>query len=364
MAKLSTTSALRALALAALVASALLGFNGAHAQEISATIAGRVLGADGAPLDGATVKVLHEPTGATRTVTTNADGRFQVSGLRVGGPFKVSASKDGFEEGVLDGVNTVLGQPTVVDVALAGSGMTEVVVEGTRLRAAEIGATSEFSSRDIANLPSVSRDVKSVVRLDPKVIIDPTNVDAIEIAGTNSRFNSITIDGIRQSDDFGLNNNGYPTQRSPISIDAVEAVSVRTAPFDVRDSGFQGGTITLVTKSGTNDFEGSAYYYKYNDSLVGDKNKDTDLTFQFDEKTFGATLGGPIVEDKLFFFLSYEKLERESPVELGPTGSSLPVDVPGVSLADYEEIVGIARDVYGFDPGNLTGALPEEDEKI
>lgn len=364
MAKLSSTAALRALVLAALVASALLGFNGAYAQEISATIAGRVLSADGAPLDGATVKVLHEPTGATRTLTTNADGRFQVSGLRVGGPFKVTATKDGFEEVVLEGVNTVLGQPTVLDLAMAGSGMTEVVVEGTRLRAAEIGATSEFSSRDIANLPSVSRDVKSVVRLDPKVIIDPTNVDAIEIAGTNSRFNSITIDGIRQSDDFGLNNNGYPTQRSPISIDAVEAVSVRTAPFDVRDSGFQGGTITLVTKSGTNDFEGSAYYYKYNDSLVGDKNKQTDLTFQFDEKTFGGTFGGPIVEDKLFFFLSYEKLERESPVELGPTGSGLPVDVPGVSLADYEEIVGIARDVYGFDPGDLTGALPEEDEKI
>jgi outer membrane receptor for ferrienterochelin and colicin len=358
------TAAVRALALAALVASTLLGLNGAQAQEISATIAGRVLGADGNPLEGATVTVLHEPTGATRTVTSTADGRFQISGLRVGGPFKLTASKEGFDEAALDGVNTVLGQPTVVDLALAGAGMQEVVVAGSRLRAAEIGATSEFSSRDIANLPSVSRDVKSIVRLDPKVIIDPTNVDAIEIAGTNSRFNSITIDGIRQSDDFGLNNNGYPTQRSPISIDAVEAVSVRTAPFDVRDSGFQGGTITLVTKSGTNNFDGSAFFYKYNDSLVGDRNKENDLVFQFDEKTYGGTFGGPIIEDKLFFFVSYEKLERTSPVELGPTGSGLPVDVPGVSLADYEEIVDIARDVYGFDPGDLTGALPEEDEKI
>jgi outer membrane receptor for ferrienterochelin and colicin len=364
MATSSLAAAARSLVRVALVASALLVSTGAPAQEISGTIAGRVLSADGSPLEGATVTVLHEPTGATRTVTSSTDGRFQVSGLRVGGPFRVSATKEGFDAATLEEINTVLGQPTVLDLALASAGLQEVVVAGTRLRAAEIGATSEFSSRDIANLPSVSRDVKSIVRLDPKVIIDPTNVDAIEIAGTNSRYNSITIDGIRQSDDFGLNNNGYPTQRSPISIDAVEAVSVRTAPFDVRDSGFQGGTVTLVTKSGTNDLEGSAYYYKYNDSLVGDRNKENDLTFQFDEKTFGATLGGPILKDRLFFFLSYEKLERTSPVELGPTGSGLPVDVPGVSLADYEEIVDIARDIYGFDPGELTGALPEEDEKI
>lgn len=349
---------------ASFVAFALLVSGNVFAQEISATIGGRTVSPDGTAVEGATVTVLHEPTGASRTVVSGADGRFQVPGLRVGGPFKVTASKEGYEGATLEGLTTVLGQPTIIDLALAAEGMQEITVAGTRLRAAEIGATSEFSSRDIANLPSVSRDVKSVVRLDPKVIIDPTNVDAIEIAGTNSRFNSITIDGIRQSDDFGLNNNGYPTQRSPISIDAVEAVSVRTAPFDVRDSGFQGGTITLVTKSGTNDFTGSAYYYKYNDSLVGDRSKQDDLVFQFDEKTFGATFGGPILRDKLFFFVSYEKLERTSPVELGPTGSGLPVDVPGVSLADYEEIVDIAREVYGFDPGNLTGALPEEDEKI
>lgn len=363
MTSFSLRAAARVIA-ASLVVFALLVSGQATAQEISATIGGRTVTPDGAPVDGASVTIRHEPTGATRTVVSSADGRFQVPGLRVGGPFTVTASKDGFEEATLEGLTTVLGQPTLIDLALATAGMQEVTVAGTRLRTAEIGATSEFSSRDIANLPSVSRDVKSIVRLDPKVIIDPTNSDAIEIAGTNSRYNSITVDGIRQSDDFGLNNNGYPTQRSPISIDAVEAVSVRTAPFDVRDSGFQGGTITLVTKSGTNDFNGSAFYYKYNDSMVGDRSKQDDLTFQFDEKSYGATFGGPILRDKVFFFLSYEKLERQSPVELGPAGSSLPVDVPGVSLADYEEIVDIAREVYGFDPGDLTGALPEEDEKI
>jgi outer membrane receptor for ferrienterochelin and colicin len=361
MTNFSLSAATRTLTLALLT---LFVASGVSAQEISATISGRVVSTDGTAIEGASVTVLHQPTGATRTVTSSADGRFQVAGLRVGGPFRISAAKEGYEDAAIEDIVTNLGQPTVIDLAMASTGMQEVVVAGTRLRAAEIGATSEFSSRDIANLPSVSRDIKSIVRLDPKVIIDPTNVDAMEIAGTNSRFNSITVDGIRQSDDFGLNNNGYPTQRSPISLDAVEAVSVRTAPFDVRDSGFQGGTVTLVTKSGTNDFEGSAFFLKYNDSMVGDRSKDRDLIFQFEEESYGATFGGPILRDKLFFFVSYEKLERESPVELGPTGSGLPVDVPGVSLADYNEIVDIARDIYGFDAGELTGALPEEDEKI
>jgi hypothetical protein len=212
MTNFSLSAAARALSLALLT---LFVASGVSAQEISATISGRVVSTDGNPIEGAAVTVLHQPTGATRTVTSSADGRFQVAGLRVGGPFRISAAKEGFEDAALEDISTVLGQPTVVDLALTGAGMQEVVVAGTRLRVAEIGATSEFSSRDIANLPSVSRDVKSVLRLDPKVIVDPTNVDAIEIAGTNSRYNSITIDGIRQSDDFGLNNNGFPRNVRP-----------------------------------------------------------------------------------------------------------------------------------------------------
>ena len=202
------------------------------------------------------------------------------------------------------------------------------------------------------------------MRVDPKAWVDPTNSDALEVAGVNNRYNSITVDGVRQSDDFGLNNNGYPTQRSPLSVDAIEAVSVLTAPFSVEYSFFRGSTINMVTKSGTNEFTGSAFYYKGDDSLLGDETKDTDVNLVFDEEIYGGTLGGPIIKDKLFFFLSYEKLEREAPQDIGPTGSGFPVEVPNVTQAEYDEIRQIGLDVYGFDIGETLESAPEEDEKI
>lgn len=336
----------------------------ALAQDTASSINGRVVGTDGTPIEGATVLITHVPSGTNRTATTNADGRFNAAGLRVGGPFRVTATKEGFEQALLEDVVTALGVPTSLELALENPQIQEVVVAGTREREQQIGVTSAFTVQDIRELPSVSRDIKDIVRVDPKIIVDPTNSDALEIAGTNSRYNSLSVDGIRQSDDFGLNNNGYPTQRAPISLDAIEAVSVKTAPFDVRESGFQGGAINVVTKSGTNDFKGSAFYYTFRDSLVGDESKGREFNFNFNEKSYGATLGGPILRDKLFFFLSYEELERTAPVELGPTGAGFAVDVPGVSAADYNEIVGLAQTVYNFDAGALAAELPEEDRKI
>jgi hypothetical protein len=195
--------------------------------------------------------------------------------------------------------------------------------------------------------------------------VDPTNSDALEIAGVNNRYNSITIDGVRQSDDFGLNNNGYPTQRSPLSIDAIEAVSILTAPFSVEYGHFRGSTINVVTKSGTNEFSGSGFYYSSDNSLVGDRSKDRNLTFTtFEDETYGGTFGGPIFKDKLFFFVSYEKLESTEPQDFGPTGSGFPVEVPGISQADYDRILQVTNDVYGFDPGIAFNQLLEEDEKL
>ena len=227
-----------------------------------------------------------------------------------------------------------------------------------------IGAASRYGAQEVKELPSISRDIKDVVRIDPKAWVDPTNSDALEIAGVNNRYNTITVDGVRQSDDFGLNNNGYPTQRSPLSVDAIEAVSVLSAPFSVEYSFFRGSTINMVTKSGTNEFTGSAFYYKGDDSLLGDQTKDTDVDLVFDEEIYGGTLGGPIIKDKLFFFLSYEKLEREAPQDIGATGSGFPVEVPDVTQADYDRIRQIGLDVYDFDVGETLASAPEEDEKI
>ena len=202
------------------------------------------------------------------------------------------------------------------------------------------------------------------MRVDPKAWVDPTNSDALEVAGVNNRYNTITVDGVRQNDDFGLNNNGYPTQRSPLSVDAIEAVSVLTAPFSVEYSFFRGSTINMVTKSGTNEFTGSAFYYTGDDSLLGDETKDTEVDLVFDEEIYGGTLGGPIIKDNLFFFLSYEKLEREAPQDIGPAGSGFPVQVPGVTQAEYDQVRQIGLDVYNFDVGETLASAPEQDEKI
>ena len=336
----------------------------AWAQETTAQMGGRVVDAAGKAIADAVVTITHVPSGTVARASSNADGRFGASGLRVGGPYTVEIAKEGYDSASFGDVETLLGQAVALEAELRPSSIQEVVVASTREQDIQLGVSSQFSSRSIQEMPSVSRDIKSVIRLDPKVKIDATNQDAIEIAGTSPRFNSITVDGIRQSDDFGLNNNGYPTQRAPISLDAIEAVSVQTAPFDVQYGNFQGGTINVVTKSGTNDFKGSLFYYNFDDSMVGDKSKDRTLRFTFDEKTYGAAIGGPILKDKLFFFFAYDKLERTTPVETGPLGSGFPVEVRGVTQAEYGQVAQLMQSVYNFDVGEISAQFPEDDEKI
>ena len=337
----------------------------AVAQETTSSLSGFVVGADGLPVPGATVSIVHIPTGTAESTTTNASGAFTATGLRVGGPYRVTAQAEGMQEATVEDLFTRLAERSSVTLfAQPIAQLAGVEVTGSSERDVSIGAASRYGAREVKELPSISRDIKDVVRIDPKAWVDPTNSDALEIAGVNNRYNTITVDGVRQSDDFGLNNNGYPTQRSPLSVDAIEAVSVLSAPFSVEYSFFRGSTINMVTKSGTNEFTGSGFYYKGDDSLLGDKTKDTEVDLVFDEEIFGGTLGGPIVEDKLFFFLSYEKLEREAPQDIGATGSGFPVEVPDVSQADYDRIRQIGLDVYSFDIGETLASAPEEDEKI
>jgi outer membrane receptor for ferrienterochelin and colicin len=337
----------------------------AIAQETTAQLNGFVVGADGQPIPGAEVTIVHLPSGTSSTTTTSATGQFSATGLRVGGPYRVTARATDMQEATVEDLYTRLAERTSVTlVAQPIAQLAGVEVTGASERDVTIGAGSRFTSADVRALPSISRDIKDVVRIDPKAWIDPTNSDALEVAGVNNRYNTVTIDGVRQSDDFGLNNNGYPTTRSPLSVDAIEAVSVLTAPFSVEYSHFRGSTINVVTKSGTNEFGGSAFFYKSDDSFVGDQSKDQELDFTFEEETYGGTFGGPIIKDKLFFFLSYEKLDRIAPQDFGPAGSSFPVQIEGVTQAEYDEISAISQAVYGFDVGERLSTLPEDDEKF
>ena len=312
----------------------------AHAQETASQLSGFVVDAEGKPVVGAAVTIVHVPSGTTSNVTTSASGQFSATGLRVGGPYRVSARAEGMQESIVEDLYTQLAQRSSVTlVAQPVVQLAVVEVTGASEADVTIGAGSRFGSQEIRTLPSISRDIKDVVRIDPKAWVDPTNSDALEVAGVNNRYNSITIDGVRQSDDFGLNNNGYPTQRSPLSVEAIQDASILTAPFSVEYGMFRGSTINVVTKSGTNEFTGSAYYYKGQDDWAGDRTQDTDVPLTFDEETYGGSFGGPIIKDKLFFFLSYEKLDRTAPQEFGPAGSGAAVEIPGVTQADYDQVV-------------------------
>lgn len=335
----------------------------ALAQVTTSQIVGTVTDTDGHPVDGAEVTITHVPTAAASVVTTRPDGYFSLNNVRIGGPFTVAVSKEGYDASTAEGVSTQVGRPTSISIQMRPA-LTEVVVASAREQELALGSGTSFSLETISEMPSIGRDIKDIARIDPKIWIDAANVDAMEIAGTNSKYNSINVDGIRQSDDFGLNNNGYPSNRSPVTLDAIEAFTVEVAPFDVQYSGFQGGSVNIVTKSGSNDFHGSAWYYKNQDSWAGDRSKDRRINLNFDEFTYGATLGGPILRDRLFFFLSYEKVERETPVDAGPGGAGFPVSVNQVSDADFNQIVSITQSVYGYDAGELIRSNTEEDERI
>ena len=338
----------------------------AQAQETTAQLRGYVVDAKGQPLSGAPVEIVHTPSRTTTNVKTGDSGQFIATGLRVGGPYRVTAKADGMQQATIDDLYANLAQRMSVALVLQPIAQLESIeVTGSSERNITIGAGSRFGAQDVSQLPSISRDIKDVVRLDPKAWIDPTNSDALEVAGVNNRYNSITVDGVRQSDDFGLNNNGYPTQRSPLSVDAIEAVSMLTAPFSVEYSAFRGSTINVVTKSGTNQFTGSAYYFTDSDNLTGDRSKNDSFPLAFEEDTYGATFGGPIIKDRLFFFGSCEKLDRVAPQDFGPWRSGFPVEIRGVTQDQYNEILNIAQNVYGFDAGqSRANVLPEDDEKI
>ena len=212
---------------------------------------------------------------------------------------------------------------------------------------------------------AANRDLKIVVRIDPRIYINETNAGDIQCGGANPRFNSLTVDGVRMNDNFGLNSSGYPTERMPFSYDAIEQVAVEFAPFDVQYGGFTACNINAVTKSGDNEMFGGVFFDYTNDSLQGSKLEGDSINVgAFNEKRYGFNVGGAILEDKLFFFTSYEKLEGSDTFDRGPEGTGVASPVLGVSAADAERIRQIAINNYNYDPGTFPASLPVEDEKF
>ena len=350
----------------AVAAAIALGLSGAAiAQDTSSVVRGNVVTESGEVAANARVEIIHIPTGTRSVATTNESGAFSNSGLRVGGPYIiVIESSEGKK--VYEDVYLSLGEPYRVNAQLESSDMERLQVTGSAiLGGANSGSSSYFGEEDIANTPTFNRDLKEVARLNPYVNLLSGSESPLSIGGANPRYNSIAIDGVGVNDDFGLNGNGYPTQRSPISLDAVEQVAVDVAPFDAAEGGFSGGRINAVTKSGTNEFHGSLTYERMSDAWAGDpKNPEgEEVPLDFERDTYSLALGGPIVKDKLFFFVNYENAKEPAQIEFGPAGAGAAND-SDVTQEEYNRVKEIASSQYGIDIGNWDSVQDTENDNL
>ena len=334
------------------------------ANTTSSGIKGQVVGPKGNAAVGTKVTITHIPSGTTKTVLVNQSGGFTAKGLRVGGPYKIVINSDTFEDTELTDVFLTLSETYPVNVALEKEQDIETIVVTGRVVNKNYGSnspSSNFNLKDIQLTPTINRDIKDVIRVDPRVYINESGSagDAIQCAGGNPRFNSLTVDGARMNDNFGLNGNGYPTVRIPFSYDAIDQVAVELAPFDVQYGGFTSCNINAVTKSGGNELIASVFFDYTSDSLKGDSLEGSDIdTGSYDEKRYGVNVGFPFIKDKLFFFAAYEKLDGAQIMQYSP------FDNGAVIGSDIDKIIQIAKDKYDYDPGTLVSSMPVEDEKI
>ncbi len=323
----------------------------------TAAISGRIEDASGEVLPGATVIAVHQPTGSRYGNVTNSEGRFRLANMQVGGPYTVTVSFVGYEKDTRENVFLTLGQTLNLVFALSEQATqledVEVIAnqndmfDGTRT-----GQQTVINEQKIEEIPTISRSLGDYARFNPLANISE-NVDgfSVSLAGQNNRYNAIYIDGAVNNDVFGLagsGTNGGQTGVQPISIDAIEQFQVTVAPFDVRQSGFAGGAINAVTRSGTNEFKGSAYYLWRNENLAGTVPTTGEGFSDFTAKTYGARLGGPVIKDKLFFFVNVELQRDETPQPFNfdtYRGAS--------SRAQIDQLVNKVQQDYGYSLGSF-----------
>lgn len=352
----------------ALALSIALSAAPSFAQNTTSAIGGRISGPDGKPAGGAAVTIVHTESGSVSNVVTDAEGRYVARGLRTGGPYTITISKNGVTE-KREGVFTQLAETASVDATL-GAPIQTVTVTGSAARSEKfsrstMGAVTTIGATEIAAQPSIQRNLQDYARSDPRVSQTDKERGEMSVAGQNSRYNSMTIDGVAVNDTFGIEASGSPTARQPISIEAIQSVQVNVANYDVTQKGYTGANINAVTKSGTNEWKGSAYYVFRNDKMSGKRYNNTNDTYfdptPFKETTKGLTVSGPLVKDKLFFFaLTEESRSTRSAPAFGPLGSA--VTNVGITPSLISGARDIAKNTYGVDIG--TTDVPAGSELI
>ena len=329
------------------------------AQVTTSALSGKVTMADTKEeVIGATIQAIHEPSGTKYAAVTNSNGRFTIQGMRNGGPYSVAISYIGYETKTFRNIVLELGETYNLNALLSedANELTEVVVSGkaSKFAAEKTGASTNINQRTIQELPTINRSIGDLAKLSP--YYGGSN----SFGGMNGKMSNFTLDGANLNNNFGLNSS-LPGGGNPISMDAIDEVQMVVAPFDVRQSNFIGGGINAVTKSGTNTFKGTAYFYYTNEDMHGNRvdGVQNSEPNPGEEKVYGFTLGGPIIKDKLFFFANYERTNTENiPTYWHPDltggGADNKTYTSRTTLEDMQMISQFVKNKYGYDTGSPT----------
>jgi outer membrane receptor for ferrienterochelin and colicin len=328
----------------------------AQAQVTTGGLSGTVTAADGSALPGVTIEAVHVPTGTQYTGYSGEAGRFTIPNVRVGGPYRLTASLEGFRPFEATNVQVALGAMTDVPVTLQLAAVAEAITVTAQadelINPNRTGATSTVSTEELETLPTVNRTLQDFARTNPYVNVDPQDFSAtrMTVAGKNNRYNSIQIDGAVNNDLFGLADTGTPGGQADalsISLDAIQEIQVAVSPYDVRQGGFTGGGVNAITRSGTNDYSGSVFYSKRDPEWVGEGPNNNPIA-AFDAEQYGGRFGGRIIRDRLFFFVNGERSDRAEDDDYTSDDYIRPDDVS--TVRDF------LMDEFGYDPGSL-GAI-------
>src|SRR5262249_34917611 len=340
-----------------------LAVHPASAQNLTTgTVSGIVADQQGGALPGVTVVAVHEPTGTKYETVSGADGRFIVPNVRVGGPYTVTAMLSGFKDQTQSNVTVGLGEDKALDFRLPIATLSETVtvVGQSTFSETRAGTASNVHQETLESLPTISRSLTDFPRTSPHFNEQNSNGgdSFLSVAGRNNRYNNIQIDGAVNNDLFGLAASGTPggqTGTQPISLDALADLQLVVASYDVRQGGFSGGSINAVTRSGSNNVSGTAYWFGRNEGLVGKIGSLTDKTVttsvgRFKDQQGGFSLGGPIVENKAFYFGNLDLGRKTTPNGFSASGTT---GQPFGHTAEVQQVLNIAEQQYGYDAGGL-----------
>ncbi|MBR0255419.1 MAG: TonB-dependent receptor [Bacteroidales bacterium] len=337
----------------------------AQAQVTTSALAGQIVDEGGEPLVGATVIAVHTPSGTQYYAVANEEGRYAIQGMRTGGPYEVTYSLIGCQTVVIPDITLALAETYQQNVRMktAAQNLSEAIVvasAASKFSNEKTGAATNISNQQITNLPSVSRAITDVTRLSPY------GGNGMSFAGSDGRLANFTVDGANFNNNFGLSSN-LPGGGNPISIDAIEELQVVISPYDVRQTNFIGGGVNAITKSGTNTFRGSAYVYHRNENLRGDTVEGEQIggaRAKDRSTTYGFTIGGPIVKNKLFFFVNgeYSKIPTIVNRWQGSTNGVADPDnyISRTKLSDLQRASEYVKSKYGYDTGSWTDFPADE----